>query len=54
MKQQFENQDAKKLKDKTDSDTAAEKRIDRVAKKAAGKSAKAEQLYDEDHPIFSK
>jgi hypothetical protein len=33
---------------------AAEKRIDRVAEKAAGKAAKTEQSYDQDHSIFSK
>ncbi len=54
MKQQFENQDAKKLKDKTDSDATAEKRIDRVAEEAAEKGTKAEQLYDANNPIISK
>ncbi len=54
MKQQFENQEANKQKDKTDSDAAAEKRIDRVAEKAAGKATKEEQLYDANNPIFSK
>jgi hypothetical protein len=54
MPKQFENPEARKLEDETVSDAAAEKRIDRVAEKAAGKAAKTEQSYDQDHTIFSK
>ena len=54
MPEQFENQEATKLEDATVSDTTEEKRIDRVAEKAAEKPAKTEQRYDEDHTIFSK
>jgi len=54
MPEQFENQEATKLEDATVSDTTAEKRIDRVAEKAAEKPAKTELRYDEDHGIFSK
>lgn len=53
MPEQFENQEAK-LEDETVSDAAAEKTIGRVAEKAAERSAITEQLYDKDHPIFSK
>lgn len=52
--EQFENQEAAKLKDETVSDTTAEERIDRVAEKAAEKSTKTEQRYDKDHNIISK
>jgi hypothetical protein len=54
MPEQFVNQEATKLEDATVSDTTAEKRIDRVAEKAAERSAKTEQRYDENHSIFSK
>jgi hypothetical protein len=54
MPKQFENPEATKLEDATASDTAAEKRIDRTAEKAAGKAARTEQSYDQDHTIFSK
>jgi hypothetical protein len=54
MPKQFENPEAGKLEDETVLDAAAGKRIDRVAEKAAGKAAKTEQSYDQDHTIFSK
>jgi hypothetical protein len=54
MPKQSENPEPRKLEDETVSDAAAEKRIDRVAEKAAGKAAKTEQSYDQDHSIFSK
>jgi hypothetical protein len=54
MPKQSENPGARKLEDKTVSDAVAEKRIDRVAEKTAGKAAKTEQSYDQDHTIFSK
>lgn len=54
MSEQFENPEATKLEDETVSDESAEKRINRVAEKAAEKSAKAQQHYDNDHNIFSK
>ena len=54
MPEQFENSEATKLEDETVSDATAEKRIERVADKAAEKSTKTEQRYDRDHNIFSK
>jgi hypothetical protein len=54
MPEQFENSEATKLKDETISDATAEKRIHRVADKAAEKSTKTEQRCDSDHNIFSK
>ena len=54
MPKQFENQEEAKLEEATVSDATAEKRVDQVAEKAAGKSAVTEQHYDEGHPIFSK
>jgi hypothetical protein len=54
MPEQFENQEVTKLEDETASDATAEKRIERVAEKAAEKSTKTEQRYDEDRAIFSK
>jgi hypothetical protein len=54
MPEQFENSEATKLEDETTSDATAEKRIERVADKAAEKSTKTEQRYDRGHEIFSK
>lgn len=54
MPEQFENPEAKKLADETVSNAAAEKKIDRVAEKAAEKASKTEQRYDKDHTIISK
>jgi hypothetical protein len=54
MKQQFESEEAKKLKEKTDSDVASEKRINNLADKAAEKASKTEQRYDKNHSIISK
>lgn len=54
MPEQFENPEATKLEDKTVSDASGEKRIERVAEKAAEKASKTEQRYDKDHNIFSK
>jgi hypothetical protein len=54
MPELFENQEAAKQEDETVSGTTAEKRIDRVAEKAAEKSTKTVQRYDGDHDIFSK
>jgi hypothetical protein len=53
MPKQFENPQAVKLEDETVSDATAEKRIDRVAEKAAEKSAHTVQSYDKDHKIIS-
>jgi hypothetical protein len=54
MKQQFQNDEADKVKDNTDPDAATEKRIDHLADKAAVKATKTEQRYDQDHTIISK
>jgi hypothetical protein len=54
MPEQFENQEATKLEDKTVSDASAQERINRVAEKAAERASKTEQRYDKDHNIFSK
>jgi hypothetical protein len=54
MPKQFENREATKLKDKTVLDPAAEKRIERVADKAADKASETEHHYDKDHGIISK
>jgi hypothetical protein len=43
MLEQFDNSEATKLEDETILDATAEKRIERVAGKAAEKSTKAEQ-----------
>jgi hypothetical protein len=53
MAEQFENPKAAKLKDETMSDETAQQKIDRVADKAAGKSAHTVQKYDKDHAIVS-
>jgi hypothetical protein len=54
MSEQFENSEATKLEDETISDITAEKKIERVAEKAAEQSTKTEQRYDSDHNVFSK
>ncbi len=54
MPKQIENSEATKLEDETISDATGEKRIERVADRAAEKSTKTEQRYDRDHNIFSK
>jgi hypothetical protein len=55
MTEQFENAEATKLEDEIASDAVAEKKIDRVAEKAATKAAKTEQHYDKDNSnLFSK
>ena len=54
MPEQSENEEATKLEEETSSDATADKKIERVAEKAAGRSRKTEQRYDGDHQIFSK
>jgi hypothetical protein len=54
MPKQFENPQAAKVEDETVSDASAEKKIERVAEKAAVKATKTEQQYDKSHTIFSK
>jgi hypothetical protein len=54
MPGQFEIPEATKLEDETISDATAEKKIQHTAEKAAEKSSKTEQCYDQDHSIFSK
>jgi hypothetical protein len=53
MPKQFENPEAAKLENETVSDANAEKRIDRVAEKAAGKATQTVQKFDKDHKIVS-
>jgi hypothetical protein len=55
MAEQFENPQTTKVKDVTVSDLSPQKRIDRVADKAAEKPAKTEQRFDKDNSqLFSK
>jgi hypothetical protein len=49
MPEQFENPEATKPEDETVSNASAQKRIERVAEKAAKKPAKTEQRYDKDN-----
>jgi hypothetical protein len=53
MPEQFENPEAAKLEDETVSEESADKKIERVAEKAAVKGTKIEQEYDKDHRIFT-
>ena len=53
MPKQFENQEAAEPEEETVSDATEEKRIDRVAEKAAEKSIHTVQKYDKDHTIIS-
>ena len=55
MPERFENPEAKKLEDEIVSDASPQKKIDRVAEKAAEKSTKTEQKFDKDNSnLFSK
>jgi hypothetical protein len=54
MPEQFENPEVIKLEDETVSDAAAQKRIERVAEKAAERPSRTEHEFDQDHQIISK
>jgi hypothetical protein len=55
MQTQFENPQEAKLKEETVTNDSTQKRVDRVAEKAAEKSSKAEQHFDKDNSnLFSK
>jgi len=55
MPKQFENAETTKLEDEIVSDPSAQKRIERVADKAAQKPAKTEQKFDKENSSpFSK
>lgn len=54
MTEQFENQEAEKLDEVTESEATTETTTNLLAEKAAQKSSKTEQLYDKNNPIFSK
>jgi hypothetical protein len=53
MPKQFENPVETKLEDETVSDASAQKRIDRVAEKAAEKPAKTVKKFEKDEKIFT-
>jgi hypothetical protein len=53
MTKQFENPEATKLNDETTPAESPQKKVERIAEKAATKSTKTAQKYDEDHKIFS-
>lgn len=48
MPEQFENPEETKIEGETVSDASAQKRIERVAEKAAGKASHTEQSYDQE------
>jgi hypothetical protein len=50
---QFENPEATNLEDETVAEESADKKIERVAEKAARKSTETEQKYDKEHTIFT-
>jgi hypothetical protein len=54
MSEQFENPNVAKLKDKINSTSLPQNDVEEVAEKAAEKSSKVEQKYDEEHNLFSK
>ncbi|MGD0681331.1 MAG: hypothetical protein ABR990_04695 [Terracidiphilus sp.] len=55
MSEQFQNPDAVKLKEETVINDSTQKRVNRVAERAAEKSTKAEQHFDKDNSnLFSK
>jgi len=53
MPEQFENPEATKLEDESVSEISAQKRIDRVAEKAAARAANTEKKYDGEHAIVT-
>lgn len=53
MPEPFENPEVTELENETISDASAEKRIERVAEKAAGKASHTEQVYEKDGKIIS-
>jgi len=54
MPEQFVNPEETKLEDETISDATAQQRMERSAEKAAEKSSKDEQRFDEGQTIFSR
>jgi hypothetical protein len=53
MPEQFENPEATKLEDATVSEALAEKRVERVAEKAAARAGDTEKKYDGEHAIVT-
>ncbi|MGA2848424.1 MAG: hypothetical protein ABSE46_05475 [Terracidiphilus sp.] len=53
MPEPFENPEVTKVEDETVSDATTQKRIERVAEKAAGKASHTEQVYEKDEKIIS-
>jgi hypothetical protein len=53
MANQFENPQVKKLDDVTEAVESTEKKIERIADKAAGKSTKTTQKFDKQGKIFT-
>jgi hypothetical protein len=53
MPEQFENLETAKLEDETFAEESADKKVERVAEKAARKGTKTEQEYDKEHNIFT-
>jgi hypothetical protein len=53
MPEQFENPEETKLEDETVSEASANKRIERVAEKAAARAANTEKKYDGEHTIVT-
>jgi hypothetical protein len=53
MPEPFENPDATKLENETVSDASAQKRIERVAEKAAEKASHTVKVYEKDKKIFT-
>lgn len=54
MPEQFENPEVMKLEEGTVSKAGAQKRIERVAEKAAERPSQTEHEFDQDHQIISK
>ena len=53
MPKELENPEVTELENETVSDPTAQKRIARVADKAAGKASHTEQVYEKDEKIIS-
>jgi hypothetical protein len=53
MPEPFENPEATKLENETVSEASAQKRIERVAEKAAEKASHTVKAYEKDEKIFT-
>jgi hypothetical protein len=54
MAEHFVNPQEQKVKDETEAGDSTNKKLDRIAEKAAEKGAKTEQKSEKENPIFTE